>query len=233
MSRKMRAIVAFVLIAIIITASIVPNNALVIKRLYGDIDNDGYITTEDARTALLVAAGISDKVLRGLDFESADIDSDGRITTQDARNILKVAAGMSPETEMKGYEFSEEPEAFAKLINDYRFEKNHDATKFTLSKELCNAARVAAEEYALKTNNAFIRDDGTYFYKLLNDMNIKYTFADKIVLHSSFSYEYTVEQILKDPQAEKAIISGNFTKLGLGAYSSDGRTFYWCIFLVK
>ncbi len=233
MSKKIRVIVSLVLAAILLVATAMPFNAIEIHRFYGDIDNDGYVTTEDARIALLVTAGIYKETLRGLDFEAADVDFDGYVTTQDARAILKVAAGQVKESEMTGFEFSENPEDFAEKVNDYRFELNHDAVKFTLSPELCTAARIAAEEFALKTNTAFTREDGSYFYKLLDERGIEYTVADKIVIQSSFSYEYAVEQILADPQAEKSLISSNFSNIGVGAFSQDGRTFYWCIFLTK
>ena len=233
MSKKIRSIIVCVIALLLILISVMPNGAIQINRLYGDIDNDGYVTTEDARIALLVVAKIYDKELRGIDFEAADIDDDASITTQDARLILKVAAGQVEEKVMEGYEFSENPEEFAELINEYRFQENHDAVKFTLSPELCTAARISAEEYALKTGSAFTREDGTYYYKLLDDIGIEYSCADKIIIHSSFGYEQAIEQILSDPQAEKALTSSNYSNIGVGAFSNDGRTFYWCIFLTK
>lgn len=54
----------------------------------GDIDQDGKITTDDARTILRVAAGlttISTKTEKYL----ADANQDGLITTQDAVDVLK------------------------------------------------------------------------------------------------------------------------------------------------
>ncbi len=233
MSKRMRTIIGLCIVAIILVSTIIPNGAIIVERFYGDIDNDGYVTTEDARIALLVTAGIYEKTLRGMDFEAADVDFDGYVSTQDARIILQVAAGQLKKTSMEGFEFSEKPEDFADKINEYRFEKNHDAVKFHLSPELCTAARAAAEEFALNTNTAFTREDGTYFYKLLDEKGIEYTTVDKIVIQSSFSYEYAVEQILNDSQAEKSLISDNFSNIGVGAFSSDGRTFYWCIFLTK
>lgn len=233
MSRKIKALVVTVIAVALLWASVLPNSAYEITRYYGDINNDGYVTTEDARTALLVAADIYERKLYGLDYEAADIDHDGDISTQDAREILRVAAGQVRGTLMEGYEFSENPEEFADRVNEYRFDKNHNSIKFNLSPELCDAARKAAEEYALKTGSAFIREDGTYYYKLLDEMGIEYTCADKIVIHSGFGYEQAVQQILADNQAEKSLVSDNFRNIGVGAFSSDGRTFYWCVFLTK
>ncbi len=233
MSKRIKALISIVVVSIILAVSLMPTGALEIKRYFGDVDNDGYITTVDARIVLMCVAGIYDKTLMGLDFEAADIDNDGTLTTIDARTVLKTAAGQLEEKFMTGYEFSEHHEEFIELVNDHRFEKNHKAVKLTLSNELCDAARIAAQEYALKTGNAFVRDDGTLFYKLLDENGIEYSFADKIVIHSGFGCEGAVEDMLNDIQAEKALSNTVFTKIGLGAYSTDNRTFYWCVFLIR
>lgn len=207
--------------------------AVEVVRYYGDIDDDAYVTTVDARTALLVAAGIYDGTLYGMDFEAADIDNDDRITTIDARLILRTAAGQVAKKKLLGYEFQEQPEVFVELLNDYRFEQDHTSIKYTLSPELCNAARLAAEEYATKTGTAFTRENGTYYYKLLDDMGIEYSAADKIVITASANHEKALAAIIADNQAEKALLGNNFSNIGVSAYSADGRTFYWCIFVTK
>lgn len=59
----------------------------------GDVNQDGEIQTDDARTILMYAAGqlvppnLTQKML-------ADADRDGVITTQDARYVLSVACGI-------------------------------------------------------------------------------------------------------------------------------------------
>lgn len=233
MGRKLKIILTICIATVLIWLSVMPFGALEIKRCYGDIDNDGYVTTVDARIALLVTAGIYNKTLVGLDFAAADMNDDGEISTVDARMILKTAAGQLAEKYMEGYEFSENHSAFIKIINDHRFYKNHKSVKLTMSKELNEVAKLAAQEYALKTNTAFVREDGTYFNKILNEKGITYKFADKIVITSGFGYEQAAEAMLADLQAEKALTSKNFSKIGVGAYSTDGRTFYWCVFVIK
>lgn len=233
MSRKIKVItVAFVITALIWIWAM-PFGAIEIKRCYGDINNDGYVSTDDARIALMVAANIYEKELYGLDFEAADMDKDGFIKTTDVRLILRTAAGHIESVYMEGYEFDEHPKDFAEIINDYRFEKNRRSIRFTVSPELCDAARIAAEEYATKTGTAFLREDGSYYYKLLDQTGIEYTCADKMIVTSSFGYSGAAEKLLKDAQSEKAILSNNYSKIGVGAFSNDGRTFYWCVFLIK
>jgi uncharacterized protein YkwD len=124
-------------------------------------------------------------------------------------------------------------EAFAKIINDYRFDKDHNSVKLTLSNELCEVARIAAQEYALKTNSAFIREDGSLFYKLLDEKGIEYTYVDKIVIYSGFGYSQAAEEMLEDFQGEKMLSSATYSKIGVGAYSTDNRTFYWCVFVIR
>lgn len=58
----------------------------------GDVNGDGEVTTEDARTVLRVATGIEN--LNENSMNVADADGDGKITTADARQILREAAGL-------------------------------------------------------------------------------------------------------------------------------------------
>lgn len=229
MSKKIKVITTAVIVTALIWLSAMPFGAIEIKRYYGDINNDGYVTTEDARIALMVAAEIYDKQLFGLDFEAADMNGDDRIRTDDARLILRAAAGHIEKVYMEGYEFNEEPQKFAKIINDYRFETDRKAINLTLSDDLCKAAKLAAQEYVLNTDSAFVRADGSYYYTILDEMGIEYTRADKMVIKASFGYEQAAKNLLADSQSEKAILSDNFRKIGVGAYSADGRTFYWCV----
>lgn len=233
MKRALKILLCFAVVVSVICATAVPYGALEIKRYYGDVDNDGYVTTMDARIVLMAVAGIYNKTLAGVDFEAADLDDDGRLSTADARLVLKTAAGQLEEKFMVGYEFSENHEAFVKIINDYRFEKDHKLIKLTLSNELCEVARIAAQEYALKTGSAFVREDGSLFNTLLDEKGIEYTYLDKIVIYSGFGYEEAAQEMLDDMQGEKMLSSSNFSKIGVGAYSTDNRTFYWCVFVMR
>lgn len=233
MSKLLKVMLVLMLVASIICSAVAPTGAIEINRYYGDVDNDGYVTTTDARTLLLIVAGIYNKTLAGVDFVAADMNNDGSITTEDARLVLRTAAGQLSEEFMTGYEFSENHEAFAKIINDYRFDKDHSSVKLELSNELCEVARIAAQEYALKTNSALLREDGTLFYKLLDEKGIEYSCVDKIVIYSGFGYSQAAEEMLADMQGEKMLSSSNFSKIGVGAYSLDNRTFYWCVFVMR
>lgn len=221
------------IIAVVITAIIVltamPFGAIEIKRYYGDINNDSYVTTQDAIVALSIAAGIYDDTLVGMDFECADIIKDNKIDTADARFILRTAAGQELKKHMEGYEFSENPDLFLKKVNEMRI--NEGVSTLKLSNNLSDVAREAAEEYATKTGSAFSREDGSYYYKLLDEKGISYTYADKIIIPASFGYKEAFDALKKVEQSKKALCSKNFKKLGVGAYTKDGHTFYWCIFL--
>ena len=220
-------------IAVVITAIIVltamPFGAIEIKRYYGDINNDANVTTQDVIIALSVATGIYQDDLTSMDFEASDMDGDNSITTNDARLILKTAAGQEFKRQMEGYEFSENPDLFLKKVNEMRVDEGVSSLK--LSKDLCNIAREAAEEYATKTGTAFAREDGSYYYSLLDEKGVSYTIADKMIIPASFGYKETFDELVKVQQSKKALCSKNFKKFGIGAYTKDGHTFYWCIFL--
>lgn len=229
LKNSFKILVTSVVIAVIIVLSIVPFGAVEIKRYYGDVNNDSYITTQDAIITLSIAAGIYEDPPVGMDFECADIVKDNDINTDDARFILRTAAGQELKRQMDGYEFSENPDLFLKKVNDMRM--NEGVSSLKLSKDLCNAARIAAEEYATKTGTALTREDGSYYYRLLDQEGISYTFADKIIIPASYGYKETFEELKEIEQSKKALCSKNFKKFGVGAYSKDGHTFYWCIFL--
>lgn len=229
MKKAFKIIVIAVVITAVIVLTAMPFGAIEIKRYYGDINNDANVTTQDVIIALSVATGIYKDELTSMDFEASDMDDDNFITTKDARLILKTAAGQEYKRQMEGYEFSENPDLFLKKVNEVRI--NEGASTLKLSKDLCDAAREAAEEYATKTGTAFAREDGSYYYSLLDEKGISYTFADKMIIPASFGYKETFDELVKEQQSKKALCSKNFKKFGVGAYTKDGHTFYWCIFL--
>lgn len=229
MKKAFKILVIAVVITAVIVLSVMPFGAIEIKRYYGDINNDSYVTTQDSIIALSIAVGIYDDAIVGMDFECADIDDDNTITTNDARLILKTAAGQEFKKYMEGYEFSENPDLFLKKVNEMRVDEG--ASSLKLSKDLCDIAREAAEEYATKTGTAFAREDGSYYYALLDEKGVSYTIADKMIIPASFGYKETFDELVKVQQSKKALCSKNFKKFGIGAYTKDGHTFYWCIFL--
>ncbi len=229
MKKTFKALIVAVVITAVIVLSVMPFGAVEIKRYYGDINNDSYVTTQDAIVALSIAAGIYEDELTGMDFECADIIKNNDIDTADARFILRTAAGQELKRQMEGYEFSENPDLFLKKVNEMRIDEGISVLK--LSTPLCDAAREAAEEYATKTGTAFSREDGSYYYKLLDEKSISYTYADKVIIPASFGYKETFDALKKIEQSKKALCNKNFKKFGVGAYTKDGHTFYWCIFL--
>lgn len=229
MKKVFKALVIAVVITAVIVLTVMPFGAIEIKRYYGDINNDNNVTTQDVIIALSVATGIYQDDLTSMDFEASDMDGDNSITTNDARLILKTAAGQEFKKQMEGYEFSENPDSFLKKVNEMRI--NEGVSSLKLSKDLCDIAREAAEEYATKTGTALSREDGSYYYSLLDEKGVSYTMADKMIIPASFGYKETFDELIKVQQSKKALCSRNFKKFGVGAYTKDGHTFYWCIFL--
>lgn len=229
MKKHFKIFVIAVVITAVIVLSLIPFGAVEIKRYYGDINNDSYVTTQDAVIALSIAVGIYDGTLTEMDFEAADINGDNLITTHDARMILRTAAGQEAKRPMEGYEFSENADKFLTSVNELRINEGIGTLK--LSNDLCAVARDAAREYATETGTAFTNSDDSYYYTLLDKNGINYTFADKIVIPSTFSYKETFNELAENLQSKKALCNKHFKKFGVGAYTKDGHTFYWCIFL--
>ena len=61
---------------------------------YGDVNNDGRVTSADARLVLRHAVSL-DNIENESDQLAADINQDGIIRTSDARNSLRVAVGLA------------------------------------------------------------------------------------------------------------------------------------------
>ncbi len=233
MNKKLKAVIAVMIVTVTVFLAVMPFGAVQIKRYYGDIDCDGDVTVQDARIALMAAVKIYEYELTDMDLIAADINGDGEITSVDARLILRIAAGLQKKEEIENYEFSVNSQELVNKINAMRVEKSADATPLVLSDELCMAAQEAAQEYATATGTALFRENGAYYYTLLDEIGISYTFADKMIVESSFGYIQAFEAFASEQQSKKALCSENFNKIGIGAFSDDGITFYWCIFLIK
>lgn len=90
--------------------------------LYGDVNGDGAVDTDDARLALRLAAGV--EILENeAQLKRADVNFDGAVTVFDARQILRGAAGLAtlqPSGAFSGFDgggnFSNE-EALATYFN--------------------------------------------------------------------------------------------------------------------
>lgn len=94
MAKKIISIVTVVVMLFSVMAMSFTASAMVENNiLYGDIDNNKVVNTEDARVALMVAAG-----LESIDDEDAanraDVNNDGAVTLFDARQILRGVAGL-------------------------------------------------------------------------------------------------------------------------------------------
>lgn len=229
-----KRLIAVITVLSFLLLSVSFSGAIEIKRYYGDIDNDGVVSAVDAKTALLCALNIPGGELAGDDLFCADVDRDGSVTIGDARIILRTSSEIVPPEFMENYEFDPNTAEFTRLVNELRRSYSKTALHSVLcSDELCSVAEKAAEDFCVNTGNAFVNFDGTYFYELLREENISFTMADKIVVSSSSNYKSAFNKMIKEVQGKKAFLNGNFTKIGVGGYSADGRTFYWCVFLIK
>jgi uncharacterized protein YkwD len=233
MKSILKKIAVLSVVAVLLAVSMIPMVAFEVKRYYGDVDNDGEVSIEDARNILKTAIGISENNLSEHDFFAADIDGDGELKVADARRALRIAVQLEAKKFMPAYEFNKHEVEVVSLINDYRkIESDGELKNLILSEELSKVADQAALEFVTQTGSGLRRGDGTYYNTLLDENNIRYQFIDKVMCVSTTSYGQCFDKMVKDAQSSKAFESQNFNEIGVGAYSKDGRTVYWCIVLV-
>ena len=91
MKSILKKIAVLSVVAVLLAVSMIPMVAFEVKRYYGDVDNDGEVSIEDARNILKTAIGISENNLSEHDFFAADIDGDGELKVADARRALRIA----------------------------------------------------------------------------------------------------------------------------------------------
>ncbi len=232
MKKKLTLLTAVLLAAATLCVSLSPlTGSVKITRYYGDIDCDGYITLQDVIVALQCAIHIYPRELSGMDLKAGDVDGNGSIDTTDARRILRICSGIEAKKNMESYEFEVDTNRFLVLCNAARVETDGKAPLLKTSKDLCKIAAAAAEEFAVSTGSALRRADGSYYYKALSDAGITFTTADKFIQVSTGSTDVTFEKIMDDVQNSKTICNRAFKNIGVGAYSSDGKSFYWCVIL--
>lgn len=233
MKRTVKRIALAFLAVLLIVASCLPMLAFEVKRYYGDVDNDGNVTVTDARTILLMAIGLYEDALSEQDLAAADVNADGSINLVDARTTLRMAAQLEARVYMPSYEFDTHAEDFTALINEYRKTNSDGAlSDYMVTDELCAVADQAAMEFALQTGTALRRGNGTYFNTLLDEKGVEYSVADKVVCVTTTSYGQCYNKMLSELQTRKAFLSENFKEIGIGAFSRDGRTVYWCIIFI-
>ena len=63
----------------------------------GDIDQDGKVTSADARLALRHSVGL--EKLNDKQIKYGDVDGDGKITSADAREISRISVGLKKDEE--------------------------------------------------------------------------------------------------------------------------------------
>ena len=73
---------------------VVTNGTLGLTVTPGDVDNDGNVTTKDARLALRAAISLENYLPGSAEYVACDVDYDGKVSTSDARLILRAAIGL-------------------------------------------------------------------------------------------------------------------------------------------
>lgn len=209
-----------------------PATAIKVKRYLGDVDGDGVVSTEDARSILLLALEISSgSDLTKEELICADVDGNGVINSADARLALLTAIGVNDPVDAL-IDFDAHEEELLSKINYIRRQTLRDENaNLVLSEKLCDLAAEAAKEFVENTGSAYVNGDGSLYYKALENAGVEFGAADKAVIVSNSSYKNAYTQFMSSSQTKKALLSSSFDEIGIGAYSVDGVSFYWCVIL--
>lgn len=164
----------------------------------GDIDEDGKVTSADARLALRAAVGLEDISSGSGAFTAADADKDGKITSADARLILRAAVGLE---QLPG----EAPDC-----SDIKFGLiclQDDNSAFDLN--FIRAAFSAAEELGIPDDNPVIRmnvPEGEECYEAACELA---EFGCDVIFADSFGHEeYMIEAAKEYPDVQFIHIGG-------------------------
>ncbi len=91
--KKIKGIISLISAALLLITGMIPVNAYAERTvLFGDIDEDGGLSSSDARFALRCAVGLEIYTLGHL--KTGDTDGDSLLTSSDARDILRYCVGL-------------------------------------------------------------------------------------------------------------------------------------------
>lgn len=180
--------------------------------IYGDINGNGKIDTEDARTALRAASGLSS--LSEEQMLKADINRDGIITIFDARQILRAAAGLTqlqPTGSFTGFDggdiFDTEEEmlnVFNTALNKIKASDNTYAAGFTkTSTDKLNEFVISDIEFI----GINIGNSAQKITESIRDMIIAEDDADKVTIIPTGGMDFGAMPIETAPVVSKLTVS--------------------------
>ncbi len=114
------------------------------------------------------------------------------------------------------------------ITNKYRKEKN--VGKLKLDKNLSIAANVRALEIAIYDKFDHYRPNGKFYSSVLNDLNINAPYSGENIAYGYIDSGEVCEAWKNSKGHYENIISSNYTKLGVGVYTYNNRTYWVQIF---
>lgn len=113
----------------------------------------------------------------------------------------------------------------AKVLQLVNVERSKGGLKaLTTNSALTNAANVRAKE--IKISFSHTRPNGSSPFTALKEFNINYNAAGENIAYGQRSPEEVVKGWMNSPGHRANIMNGNFGKVGIGCYVSNG-TIYW------
>ena len=130
---------------------------------------------------------------------NSTVTSDGDVAKQYAQNVLE-------------------------LVNKERSAQG--LSPLTLDDSLCQAAQIRAGEITSKFSHT--RPDGTTCFTVLKELGISYRTVGENIAAGQSSPQSVMESWMNSPGHRENILTGSFTKLGVGyVKAEDGYRYYW------
>lgn len=166
-----------------------------------------------------------------------DIYSDGKKVQTDQKKYTRYdyskfkasTSDLMSEAKSNKVSHSSEIKSAESTLNGYR--KSAGKSTLTVSDELSTAAAVRATEIAYSGKMSAKRPDGSPAYDILDDMGISYGYAIPFTAKGYTSGKSAVEA-MKGSNYDN-MVSGNYTKIGVGAATAPDGVVYWCVFLAS
>ena len=199
------------------------------KRYYGDYDNDGQVTTDDARTALRMAVGIT-PAPTGNDLTCLDTDFDGEVDTDDARYILRMAVGLEPKEYMSDSDFK--PDSSVLIAKNALAREHAELDALQVNAELSKAALKLAEQLYANEDPRFL-SNGEYWFTVVKSMVPKAAYIDACFYCGSGISGAAYTALCADASANEMLLSEQFNSIGAGCYEAPDGLYYWCVITAK
>ena len=226
--KRLRNLSVFVLSACLLAALLSPLFPLSVKASYlkGDINHNGMLDSKDALLIQRYCIGLIQ--LSDEEQVLADYNRDYKVSSKDVLSVLRCVIGLDHEINLDDLILDLElVEEVLDLVNVERIDLG--LKPLLLDPNLCNVAQLRSEE--LVKNFSHTRPNGSMWFTALQEADFQYNTAAENIAGGYHSVDQVVEGWMNSEGHRKNMMSGEFTKVGLGFTYQKGSEFgnYWDI----